>query len=92
MLELLLFRHTALIQTFYLIISMSFLSKSNFFKDRALNVKYEDGQLPDALNIIFWVKNRYVHNYNTQNKGKLRPSIARHPYRDRDFQLVGVHV
>ena len=39
--------------------------------------KYEYDQLPDALN-MFFVKNRYVHNYNTRNKDKLRPAIAKH--------------
>ena len=43
--------------------------------------KYEYGQLPDALNMFF----RSVHNYNTRNKDKLRPAIAKHVYRDRDF-------
>ena len=52
--------------------------------------KYEYDQLPDAL--IFFVKNRSVHNYNTRNKDKLLPAIAKHAYRDRDFRLVGVHV
>ena len=33
-----------------------------------------------------------MHNYNTRNKDKLRPAIAKHLYRDRDFRLVGVHV
>ena len=42
-------------------------------------------------NYVF-VKNRSVHNYNTRNKDKLRPAIAKHLYRDRDFRLVGVHV
>ena len=41
---------------------------------------------------MFFVKNRSVHNYNTRNKDKLRPVIAKHLYRDRDFRLVGVHV
>ena len=41
--------------------------------------KYEYDQLPDALNVFFCVKNRSVHNY------KLRPAIAKHAYRDRDF-------
>ena len=39
-----------------------------------------------------FVKNRYVHNYNTRNKDMLRPSVAKHAYRDRDFRLDGVHV
>ena len=51
--------------------------------------KYEYGQLPDALN-MFFVKNRFVHNYNTRNKDKLRPAISKHVY--RDSRLVGVHV
>ena len=33
-----------------------------------------------------------MHNYNTRNKDKLRPTVAKHAYRDRDFRLVGVHV
>ena len=33
-----------------------------------------------------------MHNYNTRNKVKLRPAIAKHVYIDRDFRLVGVHV
>ena len=49
--------------------------------------KYESGQLPDALN-MFFVKIRSVHNYNTRNKDKLRPTVAKHAY----FRLVGVHV
>ena len=53
--------------------------------------KYEYGQLPDALN-MFFVKNRSMDNYDTRNKNKLRPAIAKHVYRDRDFRLVGVHV
>ena len=52
--------------------------------------KYESGQLPDALN-IFLVRNRYVHNYNTRNKDKLCPTVAKHAYRDQYFRLVGVH-
>ena len=42
--------------------------------------KYESGQLHDALN-MFFVKNRYVHYYNTRNKDKLRPTVAKHAYR-----------
>ena len=47
--------------------------------------KYESGKLPDALNILVVVKNRSVHNYNTRDKDKLRPTVAKHAYRDRDF-------
>ena len=54
--------------------------------------KYEYGQMPESLNMFFFVKNRSVHNYNTRNKDKLRPAIAKHLYRDRDFRLAGVHV
>ena len=43
--------------------------------------KNESGQLPDALN-MFLVKNRSVHNYNTQNKDKVRPTVAKHAYID----------
>ena len=42
--------------------------------------KYE---LPVALN-MFFVKNRSVHNYNTRNKDKLSPTVAKHAYSDRD--------
>ena len=54
--------------------------------------KDEYDQLPEVLNMFFFVKNRSVHNYNTRNKDKLRPAIAKHVYRDIDFRLVGVHV
>ena len=64
--------------------------KKQIFLRIGPNVKYEDGELPDALNMFFFVTNRYVHNYNTRNKAILCPAIAKHPY--RDFQLVGVHV
>ena len=40
--------------------------------------KYEYSQLPDALNMFCFVKNKSVHNYNTRNKDKLRPAIAKH--------------
>ena len=53
--------------------------------------KYEYGHLPDALNMFFVNANIQVVN-NTRNKDKLRPAIAKHLYRDRDFRLVGVHV
>ena len=33
-----------------------------------------------------------MHDYNTRNKDKLRTTVAKHAYRDRDFRLVGVHV
>ena len=33
-----------------------------------------------------------MNNYNTRNKDKLRPTVAKHAYRDQDFRLVGVHV
>ena len=33
-----------------------------------------------------------MHNYNTRNKDKLRPAIAKLAYRDIDVRLVGVHV
>ena len=67
-------------QTFYLIISMSFPSKLLFLRIGLQIFKYEYDQLPDALN-MFFVKNRYIRNYNTRNKDKLRPAIANHAYR-----------
>ena len=33
-----------------------------------------------------------MHNYNTRNNDKLRPTVAKNAYRDRDFRVVGVHV
>ena len=57
LLELLLFRHTALIQIFYLNISMSFPSKKLLFLRIGLQMfKYEYGQLPDALNMFFLLR------------------------------------
>jgi len=53
--------------------------------------KYEHGNLPEALHLLF-VKNSSVHNYNTRNKGKLRPAMAKHAYRDKDFRFICVHV
>ena len=47
---------------------------------------------PTAMMMTYFIKNRSVHNYNTRNKDKLRPTVAKHAYRDRDFRLVGVHV
>ena len=64
--RIIIFRHTALIQIFYLNIPMSFFSKR----------LYEYGQLLDALN-MFFVKNISVHNYNTLNKDKLCLVIAK---------------
>ena len=49
--------------------------------------KYESGQLPDALN-MFFVKNRSVHNYNTRNKDKLRPTVAKHDTETETFDLL----
>ena len=38
------------------------------------------------------VKNISAHYYNTRNKDRLCPAIAKHAYRDGYFLLVGVHV
>ena len=54
--------------------------------------KYESGQLPDALNMFFLLRIDLCIIINTRNKDKLRPTVAKHAYRDRDFRLVGVHV
>ena len=53
--------------------------------------KYEHGNLPEALHMLF-IKNSAVHSYNTRNKGKLRPAMAKHTYRDKDFRFICVHV
>ena len=58
--------------------------------------KYEFGIIPIALRIYIYIvylqKNSYVHNYNTQYSNKLRPALARHAYRDKDFRFISVHV
>ena len=53
--------------------------------------KYEFGIIPIPLRSLF-TKNSSVHNYNTRNSNKLRPAIARHAYRDKDFRFISVHV
>ena len=53
--------------------------------------KYEFGIMPIALQNIF-CKNCSVHSYNTRNKNKLRPAIAKHAYRDKDFRFISVHI
>ena len=53
--------------------------------------KNESDHLPDALN-MFLLRIDLLHTYNTRMKDKLRPTVAKHAYRDRDFRLVGVHV
>ena len=39
-----------------------------------------------------FTKNSSVRNYNTRNSNKLRPALARHAYRDKDFRFISVHV
>ena len=53
--------------------------------------KYEYSIIPVALQYLF-SKNSSVHEYNTRNRNKLRPAIAKHVYRDKDFRFVSVHV
>ena len=53
--------------------------------------KYETGNISDALHLLF-TKNSSIHKYNTRNKHKLRPALAKHAYRDKDFRFVCVHV
>ena len=53
--------------------------------------KYEFGIIPIPLRSLF-TKNSSVHNYNTRNSNKLRPALARHAYRDKDFRFISVHV
>ena len=53
--------------------------------------KYEFGINPIPLRSLF-TKNSSVHNYNTRNSDKLRPALARHAYRDKDFRFISVHV
>ena len=47
--------------------------------------------IPIALRSLF-TKNSSIHNYNTRNSNKLRPALARHAYRDKDFRFISVHV
>ena len=61
MLELLLFRHTGLIQIFYLNISMSPIQKATFLRIGHQLFKYQYGQLPNTLNMFSFVKKRSVH-------------------------------
>ena len=53
--------------------------------------KYEYCIIPVALQYLF-IKNSSVHEYNTRNRNKLRPAIAKHVYRDKDFRFISVHV
>ena len=53
--------------------------------------KYEFSIIPIALRSLF-TKNSSIHNYNTRNSNKLRPALARHAYRDKDFRFISVHV
>ena len=52
--------------------------------------KYEYCIIPVALQYFFL--NSSVHEYNTRNRNKLRPAIANHVYRDKDFRFISVHV
>ena len=40
----------------------------------------------------YLAKNYSVQSYNTRNKNKLRPAIAKHAYRDKDFRFISVHI
>ena len=53
--------------------------------------KYEYCISPVALQYLLTI-NSSVHEYNTRNRNKLRPGIAKHVYRDKDFRFVSVHV
>ena len=53
--------------------------------------KYEYCIIPVALQYLF-TKKSSVHEYNTRNRNKLRPAIAKHVYRDKDFRFISVHV
>ena len=48
--------------------------------------KYKFGNMSIAIKNIF-CKTCSVHSYNTRNKNKLRPAIAMHAYRDKDFRF-----
>ena len=54
--------------------------------------KYEYCIIPVVLQYLFTKKNSSVHEYNTRNRNKLRPAIAKHVYRDKDFRFIPVHV
>ena len=53
--------------------------------------KYEFGIIPIPLRSLF-TKNCSVHNYNIRNSHKLRPAIARHAYRDKDYICDNVNI
>ena len=53
--------------------------------------KYEFGIIPLALHNLF-EKNSSVHTYYTRHRNKLRPALAKHAYRDKDFRFISVHV
>ena len=40
----------------------------------------------------YFAKNCSDHSYNTRNKNKLCPAIAKHAYRDKDFRFISVHI
>ena len=53
--------------------------------------KYEYCIIPVALQYLF-TKNSSVHEYNTRNRNKLRPAIAKHVYRDKDLRFISAQV
>ena len=42
--------------------------------------------------VVYSQKKCSVQDYNTRNSIKLRPALARHAYRDKDFRFVSVYV
>ena len=66
--------------------------KKLVFQRLALQMfKYEFGIIPLALHNLF-EKNSSVHTYYTRHRNKLRPALAKHAYRDKDFRFISVHV
>ena len=66
--------------------------KKLLFQRLALQIfKNEFGIIPLALHNLF-EKNSSVHTYYTRHRNKLRPALAKHEYRDKDFRFISVHV
>ena len=91
LLELLLFRHTALIQIFYLHLNVPPFKKLLFLGIGLQMFKYEYGQLPDALNMFFVrIDLCIIKILETKTNSAL---LLLSMYTEtRDVRLVGVHV
>ena len=52
---------------------------------------YEYCIIPVALQYLF-TKSSSVHEYNTRNRNKLRPAIAKYVYRDKDWHYISENI